>query len=389
MTGERSAAGVRYLLSANEAAARIPNAVGELPLHRACKAGAGVEVVQCLLDAYPGAATALSDDLMSPLHHAAAGQAPKPSVELLLSTFPAGARAAASAKTKWDGYTPLHFAVEKTTRMRPGVVKALLDAFPEGAQAQTKRHHRLPLYLAAGGAPPRVLDLLIKANPGALEAKELEFSRVPLHRAVFNARSASTCSIAVLVNAWKEGAASLDQDENLPLHFLRAGTAAATTKILLRANPSALDAVNTSGFLPLHYAAWMAAPKISVALLLNEAAAKTPDKNNQLPLHRAVTERQLDVVNLLLDSFPQGVEYLDKDGKSPLALSLSTSGNFETTKLLVQRFPKVRPLCCRLPRFSCSFLTLSFTFPSSHYVILRRPPFGIRAGRKSTQSSMQ
>jgi ankyrin repeat protein len=342
MGGEKSAAGVRYLLSVNEGAVRVPNAAGELPLHRACRAGAGVEVLQCLLDAFPGAATALSDDLMSPLHHAAAGQAPKPSVELLLAAFPAGAKAAASAKTKKDGYLPLHFAVEKTTRVRPGAVKVLLDAFPEAAQVQTKKHHRYPLYLAAAGAPPRVLEWLIKANPAALEAKELEHSCLPLHWAVVNAKTAGTCSIAVLVNAWKEGAAQPEKNDNLPLHYVRAGTAAASTEILLRANPAAVDAANNSGRLPLHFAASTAAPKTSVALLLNEAAARTPDKDKSLPLHLAVTENQHDVVQLLLDSFPQGVECVDKNNQTPLKRCFDGSSRGDTVKLLIQQFPKVR-----------------------------------------------
>ncbi len=338
--GNSGTAGVRYLLAAYENALFTPNSAGQLPLHCACKAGVGLDIVQCLLEAHPGGASVLSDDLQSPLHLAAKSQAPASVLELLLATFPGGARAAAAAKTKQDGYLPLHFACANETRVQYEDIKVLLDAFPDGAKVLTKQKHKSPLYLAAAGAPARVLDMLIKANPEALQLKELEASFTPLHLAVFKAKSSNTESIATLVAAWKEGAAVSSSSEDLPLHFVRSGTSAATAEVLLRANPSAREAVNDEGRLPLHRASYNAAAKNVVSLLLSEAAAKTQDKAKMLPLHCACTENLLEVVVLLLDTFPQGIEHQDRNNVAPLGTACESSYKGDIIKLLVQRYPR-------------------------------------------------
>ena len=122
---------------------------GFLPLHLAARHGMAAEVLTMLLTAHPDGAEAPDDFGRLPLHHAVSTIKHRPSeagdvldlVSVLIAAHPP-----ACATRDGYGQLPLAWAIEKQSP--PGVVEALLVAYPETAGVPT-RSGLLPLHLAA------------------------------------------------------------------------------------------------------------------------------------------------------------------------------------------------------------------------------------------------
>jgi ankyrin repeat protein len=302
----RGAEACALLLEEYPEGARVLNVDGRTPLHNACAAGADAAIIGALLRMWPEAARLEADNAQLPLHFAAAGGAPREALELLLEAHPDGVR----ARTKIEGQLPLHLACAGFgNRHVPNGIALLLERYHEGARVPTKKTHRFPLHYAAAAAHPRVVELVLRAYPEAAREKDSELLQLPLHTAVFNAAAVPLSTIALLLAAHREGAAARDNEDQTPLHLVRAGTSVAAAELLIAANPDALvSATAPKGLLPLHCAVNMCASKGVVALLLSAESAKKPSKNSKmLPLHYAVTENQLEVVKLLVDAFPDAL----------------------------------------------------------------------------------
>ena len=108
------------------AEARLADAWGYLPLHRAAYKKPPLDVVAELLLAHPDAASTPDVDGDLPLHLAAEGRASLEVVTALLEAHPA-----AASKANIYGRLPLHYATWHKASV--GVVAALLAAYPEGA----------------------------------------------------------------------------------------------------------------------------------------------------------------------------------------------------------------------------------------------------------------
>jgi ankyrin repeat protein len=80
---------------------------GSLPLHVACKSGATLPIIQCLVQACPDATMAMNGRGQVPLHVAVLSGAPYTVLEYLVSTDPE-----AVTRSDISGVTPVDYAME-------------------------------------------------------------------------------------------------------------------------------------------------------------------------------------------------------------------------------------------------------------------------------------
>lgn len=154
---------VASLLKANPVAASAKDSDGNIPLSGAVANGAGADVVQALLAAFPDGISVrqAGGRQHTLLHSACCNRASEATVTALLAAWP---KAACERDT--DGNTPLHFAASR--KAGAGVVRALLAACPEAA-ALRGQMGRLPLSLAVlCEAPPLSCEAIRDAHPSAL-----------------------------------------------------------------------------------------------------------------------------------------------------------------------------------------------------------------------------
>lgn len=156
---------VKALLKANKSAASVKDSDGNIPLVGAVANGAGADVVQALINAFPGGVTARQGQ-HTLLHSACCNGASEATVAVLLKAWPAAAR-----ERDADGNTPLHFAAAGKANL--GVVEALIKEYPEAATLKGQMG-RLPLSLALlCEAPPDTCVAIRDANPGAMREMSL------------------------------------------------------------------------------------------------------------------------------------------------------------------------------------------------------------------------
>ena len=117
-----------------------------------------------------------------PIHTAALIGAPPNVIELLAEAGPE------AVQTRARGLLPIHIALlhgyKNGRTVSAGTIKALLKAFPEAIRLRTEDtsgNSRLPLHLATiSDAPPEVIEVLLKAYPGAVDEPDAWGHR-PIH----------------------------------------------------------------------------------------------------------------------------------------------------------------------------------------------------------------
>lgn len=139
---------LRLLLAAAPAAATMPDAAGNLPLHWAARVAGGAAVVSALLAVAPWAALVPNSNGETPLLLAA--EADEASALALLAEAPTAAVLPAGERSAHIRCLPLHVAARFG---RPALVAALLEAAP-GAAAVACAGGELPLHFAAVGRGP-------------------------------------------------------------------------------------------------------------------------------------------------------------------------------------------------------------------------------------------
>ena len=132
-----------------EATSRHPVSRG-LPLHRAQQP----DVLAALLEAHPEGATARDGTGAVALHHVATAWA----FEKLHAACPD-----AVTMVNHDGMLPLHVALDNA---RPKeLVRALVNAYPEGVQRPSRKGNKLPIRIAMDRKLPReIIDALVEAH---------------------------------------------------------------------------------------------------------------------------------------------------------------------------------------------------------------------------------
>lgn len=123
-------------------------------MHASCSFQATADVVEALLQAYPGGATQPNAAGNLPIHQGAMWQAPVETIELLLARYPEGA----TVRNQY-GSLPLHMAASNQASQE--VVRLLIDSYPDAMHLQNDDGMTpLDLALADESASDAVLALL-------------------------------------------------------------------------------------------------------------------------------------------------------------------------------------------------------------------------------------
>lgn len=149
-------------------AARVKAQGGYLPLHRAARQNAAVELIQLVHQQYPAAVyEATAPDFYFLPIHLAAGYASADVVRYLAEQAP---------ETAWhrdgNGYLPIHLAARSFNQDEaPKVVAYLAILFPDSAADKSPKEGWLPLHVAAHStkaAALGVVQCLVRQHPEGL-----------------------------------------------------------------------------------------------------------------------------------------------------------------------------------------------------------------------------
>jgi ankyrin repeat protein len=266
-----------------------------------------------------------STDSPLPLHAAIEAQASYGVIKLLLNAYPEAARVQ-------DAFLklPLHLALKSKNNF--SIIKILLEVYPEGVKVEDNIGS-LPLHYAVWSSFD-VVKLLLDTYPEGVKVRGKE-GNLPLHNAA-RYYNASYDVVKLLLDAYPKGVKVRDKKGNLPLHN---SDAYDVVKLLLDAYPEGVEVRDKDGNLPLHNAARYSYAYDVVKLLLDAypEGVEVRDKDGNLPLHNSVA---YDVVKLLLDAYPEGVEVRDKDGNLPLHNAARYSYAYDVVKLLLDAYPE-------------------------------------------------
>ena len=224
-----------------------------------------------------------------------------------------------------DGYLPIHCAAESG---RTTSIEILLKYDPAAASKETDDGSRqLPLHLACAVYNPNLssIQLLYDAYPDAILARN-RGGRTPLDLGEGNQPVIEEFLQTPLVYARQaqDMAAMTTVDDNgwLPLHrALRENASLGSIKLLMRANPAAVQVSDQNGAYPVHIACEFSSVKVVKYLV--ELAGDTlnnVDANKDSPLHYACRGGNCDIVKYLLERNLPSVSERNNDDKLAIQL---------------------------------------------------------------------
>lgn len=238
-----------------------PNALGDLPLHRAIRyQHATFEVIQFMVDQYPS-----------------------------------------SVKVKGqEGMFPLHRAVSNTPHKLQNV-KFLIDCFP-GGLCYKDDYGKLPIHYACRSGSLEIVKLLIESDKRPTAGLDVadNAERLPLHHAAASVRKLSRMApnkLRFVLNRHRQGIYAADNQGMLPLHLACLRHPSNTNniemiRILLEEDLFTILRARNDGKTPLQLT------------FLFGGANRQPREIQQLLL-----EKQDEALSLLLESFMPTVEH--------------------------------------------------------------------------------
>ena len=260
--------GARDLYRAYPLAARIADANGRLPLHRAAAAVAphpgpasenadGGSIVCSLVEEYPEAASQTDKRGRLPLHVIAeCAEVWDEGVEAILNAHPAAPRVRAGPEL--FNRLPIHMAAASPDARR-SLIERLVELHPRGV-SQADHLGKLPLHLAceAGKKWDKGVRAIYDAFPGAIQQAEENGRRwLPLTMAAA-CPNAGADLIDILAELYPEAACEVDSRGRYALHWacVTGKSWEGGLKSIFDANPEAILAEDRSGYLPFHVAAF-------------------------------------------------------------------------------------------------------------------------------------
>eukprot|EP00984_Skeletonema_dohrnii_P005207 scaffold1824_cov104-Skeletonema_dohrnii-CCMP3373.AAC.7 len=388
-----------------------------LPLHTALMYHASVEVVMLLIDAYPEAA---KED--NALHLAIQRDRSKSEnllsvVKALLDIYPEGAK-----KRGDNGRLPLTSSLIYEYGRRDDEVLAILAAYPQAAEdkqvdlsdsAESETLQEGDQLLLLNNKPAKValhdaimemrshqvLKALLDAYPDAAKKKNPQTGNLPLHDALGRAEEV----ILLLLNAYPQAAKEKMKDGRLPIEVCAKNKASKDLMLALyKANPKSrvegllfLGIVLTDGLsddvvlavlqaypeaaketfstksdvciLPLHIAhEEKRSEEVKKALLDAYPRAKEVENpfETTLRLHKLLedTSPDEDVLEDLIEKYPDAVGKRGGDGRLPLHIALVHKASQDVIMMLFRKYPqaaKERMEDSRLPIQVCAERNMS------------------------------
>ncbi len=309
---------------------------GVLPLHAACGAGASSNIIKALLEIYPEAAQAKSDNGCTPIMCYLLLNTESPSeeiVSMLLESYPG-----AAAVVDDNNQLPIH-AVCMATGASKDIFNMLLRAYPGGAYV-CDIDGFYPVDYAAGNedvATRKVaLASLIANDPEEFrghytEEKDEETGVVAMNDADVNLlrRGPGQKTTLGLVNLTDD----IIQDILTSFTFSDESSQEAPQP-LMRATSAELASVSNvidEKSLLLHLEQCLekgSSPSEAIVTTLIESyptSAKSLNAKNQLPIHLAckAVDFSEEMFTMLLRAYPQGAYSCDLDGLCPIDYAVS------------------------------------------------------------------
>ena len=289
----RSVEFCKLLLEFNPQAVRVTDRYGELPFYLSCygcPSGINVETAKYLYELYPESID-IADAMGSyPIHCLCRKGYNFKSLGHIfeLTQFLLKHDRGAVAKPTNFGRLPLHLAAKGKTL---SMVKLVFDAYPEaiyvGYQGKTF------LQIAKGGNRCEAILTFLKS--------QLEFAR--------------------------QSAEDTTPDENgqLPIHrglfdkVLRLGT----VKLIVKANPTIINAADNQGCIPLHIACQVGDSDIVENLIeTNIDSLEINDFDGNCALHHACLAGNCDIINCILYKSALGSSARNSNGMLPIQVLL-------------------------------------------------------------------
>ncbi|KAL7566267.1 hypothetical protein ACA910_011327 [Epithemia clementina (nom. ined.)] len=326
---------ILYLIESFPEAVERGNWEGRLPLHLACLHACSLDVVRVLAERYPTALELPDVDGDRALHMSVCCE-----------------------RSGEKGSTKLRFNLD--------IVRYLIERNPE-ALTQGNDEQQLPLHVAcASGAGLDCIELLCTASLESVE-RLCGSGLYPLHCACTRKNYSEV--ILYLADLFHDAVRHKDEDGDLPLHILlRRDWPNAETEQLrvvdrfLSIYPEGIRALNEEDDLPLHIACESSKSLVLVKKLVdvwdenggtlfgdteNGSVAYYGD-NGTLPLHRACMKRKkrLDIIEYIVDAYPEAVDQPDDEGNFPLHFLLNGSWRSDEesrrgdlVRTMIQLFP--------------------------------------------------
>ena len=355
------------------------------------------EMIQCLLEYFPDAASTTDDHGWKPLHIACWNKNVTPNIiQLLLDAAPASVRSVTNVTD--GGWTPLHYLcsndkVDEGNAIQ--ILKLLIEKYPEAARHATYGQGRLPIHRAAAGRSPEFCRELIEAYPGSERINDANgllplhcactrntlptveyfyklypaaIHRVttgdypsggyyPIHKAIsFIAHrddpSAAVYNVKFLLDC--DPNQILIQFEGRPLlefacrqlyNHSNIGAALEVIKILFDAHPEAIeDNAIVRGLALTHpiqrynqqVRSFINRELVYARKAKNHRLMMTPDKHGQLPLHKALQNNAtLGSIKLLTKANPHAVQSPDNIGALPLHVACQHHDSVNVIQYLI------------------------------------------------------
>ena len=176
--------------------------------------------------------------------------------------------------------------------------------------------------------PQAVLEALTAAAPLAVRSPSRPSQCLSIHLACRS--NMPLQAIEHLVSIYPESSMLPDIDGNFPIHLAGSFGDESIVKILGSLSPKSVGMINKKLQTPLHMACnryTVSAEMVEMLLKHNPLAAMHQDWQGQLPLHKAITwKANLQVIELLLHSFPESPRTYDKYALTPYTISRKIGG---------------------------------------------------------------
>ena len=280
--GKRSPEFCKLLVQLNPEAVRATDSFGSLPFHLSCSAN-NVDTAKYLYQLYPESIYIADSTGYYSIHCLCVRSDGDLGLTLFLLKHDRGA----VAKPNNSGALPLHMATEAKTL---SFVKLFFDAYPEAIYVQCREY-----------TPLQIARLSHFEEAVTFFESQLEFLR--------------------------QSAEDTTPDDNgqLPIHrglfdkVLRLGT----IKLMVKANPTIINASDNQGCITLHIASKVGQLDIAKYLIeTNIDSLEVYDLEGNCALHHACLTGNCDIINCIIEKSNHGASVRNSEGKLPIQMLL-------------------------------------------------------------------
>jgi ankyrin repeat protein len=251
----------------------------------------------------------------------------------LLEYFPNAIRRADEEQRR----LPIH-NICRNKNVTLGMVQLLIDAFPDSLRHENN-NGCMPLHVLCNNDDMddddglEMLRLLIKRCPEAVRHIDRD-GDLPIHIAALT-QSPEFCRL--LIEAYPGSERITDGDGDLPIHMACALNTVATVKYLHQLYPESINVAENDGRYPIHLAINglenRTNPKegVEVVKFLHECNPVLLSSTGKTPLHIICDNKNvtLNIVQQLVDAFPDSLRHEDNRGRMPLHKSCCNKNNLD------------------------------------------------------------